>query len=91
MPDHWPISIVVQIFMGRVIFFNCGCYRVVKLLEHAMKVMKWMLENRFHRIMTVKEMQFSFMPEKGMIDAVFILRSLQEKYHAKGRDLYLNN
>ena len=32
-----------------------------------------------HRIMTANEMQFSFMPEKGIIDAVFIFRRLQEK------------
>ena len=34
-------------------------------------------------MVTVHEMQFSFMLEKGTTDAVFILRSLQEEYHAK--------
>ena len=33
--------------------------------------------------MTVNEVQSGFMPERGTIDAVFILRRLQEKYHAK--------
>ena len=28
----------------------------------------------------VDEIQFGFMPEKGTIDAVFILRRLQEEY-----------
>ena len=32
-------------------------------------------------------MQFGFIPERGIIDAVFILRRLQEKYHAKGKKL----
>ena len=27
-------------------------------------------------------MQFRFMPERGTIDAVFILRRMQEEYHA---------
>ena len=35
--------------------------------------------------MTADEMQFDFMPERGTIDAVFILRRLQEEYHAKGK------
>ena len=34
-------------------------------------------------------MQFCFMPERGTIDAVFILRRMQEEYHAKGRKLYM--
>ena len=31
---------------------------------------------------------FLFMSERGTIDAVFILRMLQEDYHAKGKNLY---
>ena len=35
--------------------------------------------------MSVDEMLFGFMPEKGTIDAVFVLRSKQEDNHAKGK------
>ena len=34
-------------------------------------------------------MQFGFMPERGTIDAMFILRRLQEEYNAKGKKLYI--
>ena len=34
-------------------------------------------------------MQFGFMPRRGTIDAVFILRRMQEEYHAKGKKLYM--
>ena len=34
-------------------------------------------------------MQFGFMPERVTIDAVFILRRLQEEYHGKGKMLYM--
>ena len=34
--------------------------------------------------MTVDEMYFGFMPVRETIDAVFILKILQEEYHAKG-------
>ena len=30
-------------------------------------------------------MQFDIMPERGTIDAVFILRMMQEEYRAKGK------
>ena len=39
--------------------------------------------------MTVDEMQFGFMLERGTIDAVFILRRLQEEYHANGQNLFV--
>ena len=34
-------------------------------------------------------MQFGFMLERGIIDAVFMLRRMQEKYHAKGKKIYV--
>ena len=48
-----------------------------------------LLGKRLCRIVTVDEMQFGFMPERGTIDAVFILSRLQEEHHAKGRKLYM--
>ena len=35
--------------------------------------------------MSVDEMLFGFMHERGIIDAVFILRRLHEEHHAKGK------
>ena len=63
---------------------NCSCYRAVKLHEHGMKVVK-----RLCRILSVDEMQFGFMPERGTIDVVFILRRMQKEYYAKGKTLYI--
>ena len=37
--------------------------------------------------MTVNELQFGFMPERGTIDGVFILRRLQEKLYTCFVDL----
>ena len=34
-------------------------------------------------------MQFDFMPEKRTIDAVFILRRLEEECHSKWKKLYM--
>ena len=34
-------------------------------------------------------MQFGFMPERGTINAVFILRKMHKEYHAKGKKLYM--
>ena len=55
-----------------------------------MKIVEKVLERRlWHNIMVkVDEMQFGFMPGKGMIDAVFIFRRLQEEYLDKDKKLY---
>ena len=62
------------IFKGKGGARNCIYRRVVKLLEHDMKVVERVLERRLCRIVYVDEMQFVFMPERGTIDAVFVLR-----------------
>ena len=38
---------------------------------------------RHPKILTVNEMQFAFMSEGGMTDAVSILRRLQQEHNAK--------
>ena len=48
-----------------------------------MRVVESVLEKRLCRIVSIDEMQFGFVPERGAIDAVFILRRMQEEYHAK--------
>ena len=48
-----------------------------------MKVVEGELEKTLNAIVSVDERQFGFMPERGAIDAVFILRRLLEEYHAK--------
>ena len=82
MPEEWTLSIVVPIFKEKCNIRNYGYYGAVKLLHHGMKV----VGNgfiRLHGIVTVNEMQFDNMPERGRLDTVFILRRLQEAYHVK--------
>ncbi|XP_015776010.1 PREDICTED: uncharacterized protein LOC107354102 [Acropora digitifera] len=69
---------------------NFGAYKGVKLLEHAMKIVEKLLERRMRLMVKVDEMQFGFMPGKGTIDAVFILRRLQEEYLDKEKKLYMH-
>ena len=44
----------------------------MKLLEHGMKVVERVFEKRICILVSVDEMQFGFMPVRGIIDAVFI-------------------
>ena len=39
--------------------------------------------------MTVNEMQFGYIAERGTIDVVFSLRMLQEEYHVRRKKMYI--
>ena len=51
--------------------------------------MERVLVKRLRRELSDNEMQFGFISVRGATDAVFILRKLQEEYHAKGESFFL--
>src|SRR5271163_1044603 len=53
-----------------------------------MKIMERMLEKRLSEQIYIDKMQFGFMPEKGTIDGIFVVRQMEEKHKAKSVKLY---
>ena len=53
----------------------------MKVLEHILNVI-------IRDQVSIDEMQFGFMPKCGTIDAIFILRQLQEKFLNKKKNVY---
>lgn len=49
MPKDWMDSILIPIYKGKGDARECGSYRGVKLLEHAMKVFERVLERRLRK------------------------------------------
>ena len=88
MPDEWKTSVIVPIFKGKGDVMSCRSYRGVKLLEHAMKIVERVLERRIRTLVNLNKMQFGFMPGKKTVDAIFIVRKMQEKYQKKDKKLY---
>ena len=79
MPEEWKTSAVVPIFKGKGDVMDCGAYRGVKLLEHAMKIVERVLENGIRELVMLDEMQFGFMSGKGTTHALFII--IGGQYH----------
>jgi len=69
---------------------ECGIYRGIKLLEHAMKVVERIFEHRIWQQIDIDDMQFGFMKGKGTTDAIFIVRHTQEKFRAEGKKFYFD-
>ena len=67
---------------------ECGSYRGIKLLEHAMKVVERIFEHRIRQQIEVDDMQFRFMKGKGTTDAIFTVKQMQEHFRVKGKKLY---
>jgi len=53
-----------------------------------MKVVERIFEDKIWQQVDVDDMQFGFMKGKGITDAIFIVREMQEKFRAKGKKLY---
>ena len=68
---------------------ECDSYRAVKLLEHGMKVLEGVLEKRLREKVKIDDMQFGFMPGKGTVDAIFMVRQLQEKFLVREKGFIL--
>jgi len=68
---------------------ECGSYRGIKLLEHAMKVVERIFELRIRQQIEIDDMQFGFMKGKGTTDAIFMARQMQEILELKVRNSIL--
>ena len=67
---------------------ECGSYRAIKLLEHAMKVIERVFEKWIREKVKIDTIQFRLMPGKGTTDAIFTVLQMQEKYGGKGKKFY---
>ena len=68
---------------------SCGSYRGVKLVEYTMKIVDRVLERKIRTLINLNKMQFGFMPGKGTMDEIFIVRRMQEEYEKKDKKLYM--
>ena len=78
---------MVPVYKGKGNPLMCAQYRAIKLLEQPMKVLERVLgKNRCQ--VSIDNMQFGFMPGKGITDAIFIMQQVHEKHQAKKIKLY---
>ena len=88
VPQEWQLSNIVNCFKGKGDSLKCDNYRGLKMLEHTQKLTERILETFIRDQVDIDAMQFGFMPGKCTVDAIFIVRQLQEKYFSKKRDIY---
>ena len=64
-------------------------HKGIKLLEHAMKIVERVVEGQIGTLINLNKMQFGFMPGIETVDAIFIVRRIQEKYQTGQEVVYV--
>jgi len=72
IPKDWKSSVVLPIYKGKGHPMECGYYRGIILLEHAMKVVERIFEDRIRQQTDIDDMQFGFMKGKGTTDLILL-------------------
>lgn len=79
LPGDLKESEIVTIYKQKGDALDCGNYRGIKLLETALKVYERVVERRIRQRVNIHDNQFGFMAGRGTVDAIFVLRQVQEK------------
>ena len=85
---EWMLSVLVPIFKEKGDPLNPNSYRVIKLLEHAFKLYEKILDGCLHEVVDIDKMQYGFVPRRGTVDAMLVLRRFSEKFRAKNKKLF---
>ncbi|XP_066968141.1 uncharacterized protein [Macrobrachium rosenbergii] len=88
MPRDCEESLMVYIYKQKGDVMECGNYRGIKLTEHGLKVLERIMVERLREIVKIGKQQYGFMRGRGTVDAVFIVRQLQEKRLEGNKELY---
>ena len=81
-------SIIISLYKGKGEALDRGNYWGLKLTEHILEVMEHIIEDFIWNIVNIDKMQFGFMPGRGITDAIFIVRQIQEAYIRKNQNLF---
>ena len=79
---------MVYIFKQKGDILECGNHRGIKLMEHGLKVLERILDERFREIGKIEKQQYGFMRGRGTVDAIFPLWQLLEKKLEVNQKLY---
>ena len=87
IPSDWDKSVISNLFKGKGT--DRGNYRGLIRLEHPIKLFEQVFDKQIRNMVNIDEKKFGFMPGKGIMEAILMIRKMQEKHLAKRRTLYL--
>jgi hypothetical protein len=88
MPEDWRRSILVSIYKNKEDIQSCTNYRGIKLISHSMKLWERVIELRLRGTTRVSTNQFSFIPGRSTIEAIFLIKQVMERFREQ-KDLHM--
>ncbi|XP_064099437.1 uncharacterized protein LOC135210475 [Macrobrachium nipponense] len=88
MPRDSEESLLVYIYKQKGDVMDCGNYKGIKLIEYGLKVLERIMDEGLREKVRIKKQQYGFMRGRGAVDAIFIIRQLQEKRLDGNQELY---
>jgi|SRR6218665_1004555 len=79
LPQDLNESEILALYKQKGAVMHCENYRGIKQLEIGLKVYEKVIERRIRQRVELQDNQFGFRPGRGTMDAVFIMRQVQEK------------
>ncbi|EYC05888.1 hypothetical protein Y032_0079g1241 [Ancylostoma ceylanicum] len=89
IPQARKDSVIVPVFKRKGDVIDCANYRGIKLIAHTMKIYERLVDMRPRDVVEIASDQFAFIPERSVIDAIFIARQVMEKYREKDRSCHI--
>ena len=80
---------MLSIYKRKGDVLGCGSHRVIKLINHVMKVLERLVEKKVKSKNTLESMQFGFTSGEKTTDVIFIVRQMQQKYLTKKKELWM--
>ena len=80
MPDEWRESTITPIYKDKGDHTNCSNYIGIKLLSHTLTLWERIIDQSLGDIVSISDVQFVFKSGLGTTDAIFVIRTLCEKY-----------
>ena len=70
---------------------KCEKHHTISLMRHVIKLVMRVIMNRIRglTLSEISEVQYSFMPDRGTRNAIFVLRRLVERMMEKQKDVYV--
>jgi len=89
MPREWRFGTVIPLYKNKNDIQDCNNYRGIKLLGHTMKLWEMVIKRRLWKDILILENQFSFMPGRSTIEAIYLLRRLMELCRDRKIDIHI--
>ena len=91
IPQDWKDASICKLYKSKGDIADCTSYRGISLLSVAGKILACIISNRLsqHAETILPETQCGFRRGRGTVDAIFVVRQVQEKSLEQYRPLYM--